>query len=269
MPGSRHQKDPVKWVFFIALTFLGYALWVLDLLLIVAHPDDECYGTGGTLAEYAAKGLKTGLITLTKGSSGRSLGLCSQDELPEFRAAELLESVKALGITHFVHLEFPDAAPAARTSNHADDAPAMFLGGLQDFIPEATAQVVALLETWQPKVVITFQADGGNRHPDHKASHTVTMAALEQTGLMAGGTRVYGFANSVLLNPDWADTWLPPTHFRDVTVFLVPKLKAIASHRTQALSTIGFLQRLTERVINESFRRIVPPWTDSETSSEL
>ena len=248
---------------------LGYAFVVLDLCLIVAHPDDECYGTGGTLAEYAAQGLKTGLITLTKGSSGRSLGLCSQEELPEFRAAELLKSVQALGITNFVQLEFPDAAPALREANHNDGAPATFLGGLQDFIPEATDQVLSLLETWRPKVVIGFPPDGGNRHPDHVASYSITMAALEQGGHLARGTRVYGFANPTLINPDWADTWLPPTHYRDVSKHLVPKLKAIAAHRTQALSTIGFLERLPERVANESFRRLVPIWTDSESSSEL
>jgi N-acetylglucosamine malate deacetylase 2 len=242
---------------------------VLDLCLIVAHPDDECYGTGGTLAEYAAKGLKTGLITLTKGSSGRSLGLCSQEELPEFRAKELLGSVQALSITNFVHLEYPDAAPSTRDSNHKDDAPALFLGGLQEFVQEATAEVVALLETWQPKIVITFPADGGNRHPDHIASHQIAMAALEQVGLLTKGTKVFGFANPILLNPDWADTWLPPTHFRDVTPYLVPKFKAIAAHRTQALSTVGFLSRLPERIALETFRQLVPALNSSEPLSEF
>ena len=249
--------------------FLGYADRVLDLCLIVAHPDDECYGTGGTLAEYAANGLRTGLMTLTKGSSGRSLGLCSQAELPEFRAAELQKSVEALSVSHFAHLNYPDAAPAVRQVNHNDGAPATFLGGLQDFIPEATLEVLALLETWQPKIVITFPPDGGNRHPDHMASHTIAVSALEQGGHLARGTKVYGFANPVLLNPDWADTWLPPTHFRDVTAHLVPKFRAIAAHRTQALSTIGFLEKLPERIVTETFRRLIPVWTTNQTSSEL
>lgn len=242
---------------------------MLELCLIVAHPDDECYGTGGTLAEYAAKGFKTGLITLTKGSSGRSLGLCSQEELPEFRAAELRTSVEALSISHFAHLEYPDAAPATRNTNHQDAAPAAFLGGLQDYLTPATAEVLKLLEVWQPKIIITFAPDGGNRHPDHISAHTITMRSLEQCGAWAQAVRVYAFANPTLLNPEWADTYQPPTHYRDATPYLVPKLKAIAAHRTQALSTVGFLTRLTERVITETFRRLVPPWADGEDSSQL
>ncbi|MFN3265496.1 MAG: PIG-L deacetylase family protein [Deinococcales bacterium] len=242
---------------------------MLELCLIVAHPDDECYGTGGTLAEYAARGYKTGLITLTKGSSGRSLGLCSQEELPEFRAAELRRSVEALSISHFVQLEYPDAAPAARNTNHQDAAPAAFLGGLQDHLESATAQVLRLLELWQPRIVITFAPDGGNRHPDHIAAHQITMQALKQGGHLARGVRVYAFANPTLINPEWADTYQPPTHYRDVTAHLVPKLKAIAAHRTQALSTVDFLGRLAERVVVETFRRLVPTWVGGEDSNQL
>ena len=47
---------------------------MLDLLVIVAHPDDESYGVGGTLAEYASAGRRTGLITLTRGGNGRTSG---------------------------------------------------------------------------------------------------------------------------------------------------------------------------------------------------
>jgi N-acetylglucosamine malate deacetylase 2 len=255
-------------------------LWfmALDLVLIVAHPDDECYGTGGTLAEYAAKGLKTGLITLTKGSSGRHLDLCTIETLAEFRALELLESVRALEISDFVHLDHPDAAPENRAASHATSTPSTFTGGLQS-VPRdlVVGQVMEHLERMQPKVVITFPPDGGNRHPDHIASHEIAMEALERGGHLARGCKVYAFANATLLNPDWADTWQPPTHYRDVRDYLIPKMKAIAAHKTQALSTVNFLGRLPERIITESFRRLVPAWdgatiqttTQPVTQSEL
>jgi N-acetylglucosamine malate deacetylase 2 len=242
----------------------------IDLMLIVAHPDDECYGTGGTFAEYAAAGKETGLITLTKGKSGRSLELCLQEDLPEFRANELLESVKHLGIKHFSHYEYPDAAPVSRAEQYVTSIPGSFVGGLQD-VPraEVVARVTSTLEELRPKVLMGFAPDGGNRHPDHIASHQIMMAALENTNLLETGTRLYYFASPSLMNPDWADTFVPATHFRDVRDYLPQKLRAIASHRTQALSTIGFLSRMAERIVTETFRRIHPVWDVNERGSEL
>ena len=242
----------------------------VDLLLIVAHPDDEVYGTGGTLAEYAQTGRKTGLITLTRGSSGRSLGLCAAEDLADFRAAELQKSVDTLGISDFVQYDYPDASPVDRVAAHAISVPGEFIGGLQA-VPreEAVSRVQHDLERLQPQVVIGFAPDGGNRHPDHMASHEIMMLALERGGHLARGVRVYYFANPTILNPEWADTWQPPTHQRDVTKYLATKLRAIAAHRTQALSTIGFLDRLAERVPIEMFRRGHPVWDGSETAGQL
>ena len=241
-----------------------------DLMLIVAHPDDECYGTGGTFAEYAATGRETALITLTKGKSGRSLELCNPDELPEFRARELLESVKNLGIKHFSHYDYPDAAPVSRSEQYITSIPGSFVGGLQDAPrEEVVARVSNELEKLRPKVVMGFAPDGGNRHPDHIASHQIMMAALEKTDLLETGTRLYFFASPTLLNPDWADTFVPATHFRDITKHLPQKLRAIAAHRTQALSTVGFLARMADRIVVETFRRVHPIWDVSERGSEL
>jgi N-acetylglucosamine malate deacetylase 2 len=228
---------------------------MLDLLVIVAHPDDESYGVGGTLAEYARTGRRTGLITLTRGGNGRTLNLCDPADLPELRDAELRDSVTALGIHNFRQYEYPDAAPPSRVTPGLVTVPGTFLGGLQDVPLETLIERVAqdLLEM-RPRLVITFAPDGGNRHPDHIASHRVTVGALERTGLLGNPTSLYYFASPVLTNPDWADTYRPPTHARDVTPYLVPKLKAIASHRTQALSTVDFLRRMPERIVTEYFR---------------
>jgi N-acetylglucosamine malate deacetylase 2 len=229
----------------------------LDLLISVAHPDDEAYGTGGTLAEYSSTGRRTGLITMTRGGSGRSLGLCEPQDLPAFREAELRASVAALGIHEFRLYDYPDAAPPERGAVGSTTTPGTFLGGLQ------------AVNRQEPKVVITFAPDGSNRHPDHIVSSAVTVAAFERAGLQAKGSRLYFFASPVLYNPEWADTWRPPTHARDVTAYLPQKLRSIAAHRTQALSTIDFLSRLAERIPLETFRRAVPEWVGTELESEL
>ena len=242
----------------------------LDLLLIVAHPDDEAYGTAGTFAEYAATGRQTGLITLTRGGNGRTLGLCEPHALAELRDTELRQSVATLGIHEFKQYTWPDAAPPSRDTPGLRTTPGGFIGGLQDVpLEEMLEPVTKDLERLQPKVVVTFAPDGGNRHPDHIASNRVTEGALERSGLLASGTRLYYFASPTLANPDWADTWRPPTHARDVTAYLPQKLRAIAAHRTQALSTVDFLARFPERIGTETFRRAAPAWDSSELGREL
>ena len=242
----------------------------LDLLVSVAHPDDEAYGTGGTLAEYSSTGRRTGLITMTRGGSGRSLGLCEPQDLPALREAELRISVAALGIHEFRLYDYPDATPPERGAPGAPTIPGTFLGGLQDVNrQELEARVTQDLLELQPRIVITFAPDGSNRHPDHIVSSAVTIAAFERAELQAAGSRLFFFASPVLYNPDWADTWRPPTHARDIAPFLPHKLRAIAAHRTQALSTIDFLSRFAERIPTETFRRVIPEWTGTELESEL
>ena len=242
----------------------------LDLLISVAHPDDEAYGTAGTLAEFSSTGRRTGLITMTRGGSGRSLGLCEPQDLPALREAELRASVAALGIDELRLYDHSDAAPPERGAPGSPTTPGTFLGGLQALNrQELEDRVLRDLLELQPKIVITFAPDGSNRHPDHIVSSAVTVAAFERAGLEARGSRLYFFASPVLYNPDWADTWRPPTHARDVTAFLPQKLRSIAAHRTQALSTIDFLSRFAERIPTETFRRAIPEWTETELSSEL
>ena len=40
------------------------------LLAVLAHPDDETFGTGGTLAHYARQGAKVYLVCATRGEVG-------------------------------------------------------------------------------------------------------------------------------------------------------------------------------------------------------
>jgi len=143
---------------------------VLDLLLVVPHPDDEAYGAGGTLAEYAARGKRTGLLTLTRGGKGRNLGLCSPEELRAVRDGELRAAVQVLGVSEFVQYDYPDGS--------LGEAPR----------DEVVGIVSRHLREWRPRVVLTFPPDGSNRHPDHVAAHQIAYAAFEAAGLAAGGS---------------------------------------------------------------------------------
>src|SRR5690348_9301654 len=74
------------------------------LLLVHAHPDDECLTTGGTIASYAARGADVRVVTCTLGEEGeivddhfRYLSVDHADQLGGYRYSELSKSLAALG----------------------------------------------------------------------------------------------------------------------------------------------------------------------------
>src|SRR6185436_4987661 len=90
------------------------------LLAVHAHPDDECIGTGGSLARYAADGVRTVLVTCTDGAVGEisDPALATPENLVEVRSRELDESVKILGITRLVKLGYRDSGMAGTDDNN-------------------------------------------------------------------------------------------------------------------------------------------------------
>ena len=71
----------------------------MKYLAIFAHPDDESYGPGGTLAKLADENNTVSLITLTKGEAGK-LGICAtleKDQIAEMRSKELEKAINVLG----------------------------------------------------------------------------------------------------------------------------------------------------------------------------
>ena len=73
------------------------------LLIVHAHPDDECISTGGVLAKYSNKGIRTVLTYCTRGEAGDILNpefVSPQPGLSitEIRAAELEKAVKVLDV---------------------------------------------------------------------------------------------------------------------------------------------------------------------------
>ena len=85
----------------------------LRLMCVLAHPDDESLGTGGVLAQCAADGVATYLVTATRGERGR---FGDSDESPgpdvvgKTREAELLAAARELGLREVRFLDYPDGA---------------------------------------------------------------------------------------------------------------------------------------------------------------
>lgn len=153
----------------------------LTLLVVHAHPDDEAIGTGGTLARYTAAGVRTVLVTATLGEEGEIVDpeLNTPEikaRLAEVRREELKQAVAILGVTDLEILGYRDSGMAGSESN---EHPASFNRADQD---EATGQLVRLVRTYRPQVLITYNEHGGYGHPDHIAAHKVTVAAFDAAG---------------------------------------------------------------------------------------
>jgi LmbE family N-acetylglucosaminyl deacetylase len=135
----------------------------LRLMAVLAHPDDESSGIGGTLAKYAAEGVGTYLLTATRGERGWRGDPAADPGLEAFgraREAELLAAAKVLGLSEVNFLNYIDG-----DLDQADP------GG-------AIAQIAGHLRRVRPQVVITFGPEGAYGHPDHIAISQFTCAAL-------------------------------------------------------------------------------------------
>jgi LmbE family N-acetylglucosaminyl deacetylase len=66
----------------------------------LAHPDDETFCTGGTIAKYSAAGIGTDLFCATNGDAGKTSGVLvsSREELARIRQNELRAAARVLGI---------------------------------------------------------------------------------------------------------------------------------------------------------------------------
>lgn len=153
------------------------------LLMVHAHPDDESIPTGATLAHYAAAGFRVVLVTCTRGERGEvvanyfsRLSEVGPEELGRHRAAELHAALRELGVRDHVWLGgagrwWDSGMPGEPENNH----PRAFA---RASLEEAGRELVAVLRSRRPSVVVTYDPDGGYGHPDHIQAHRITMSSV-------------------------------------------------------------------------------------------
>ena len=145
------------------------------LLAILAHPDDETFGMGGTLALYARKGVDVQLITATNGDVGEVAAnyLKGYKSVADRRISELKCAAKLLGISGLHFLNYRDSGMAGTPDNKNPKALAA------QPLEKVAAQVAHLIREIKPQVVITFDPIGGYYHPDHIASHKAAVLGFK------------------------------------------------------------------------------------------
>jgi N-acetyl-1-D-myo-inositol-2-amino-2-deoxy-alpha-D-glucopyranoside deacetylase len=145
-----------------------------SLLAVFAHPDDEAFGTGGTLATYAAQGMYVTVVSATRGEAGEIADptLAKPETLGMVREHELRCAAQILGIEEPVFLNYRDSGMANTPENEHAEA------FIQIPADEVVRRLVGIIRRIQPQVVITFEPNGGYGHPDHIAIHRHTVAAF-------------------------------------------------------------------------------------------
>jgi N-acetyl-1-D-myo-inositol-2-amino-2-deoxy-alpha-D-glucopyranoside deacetylase len=148
------------------------------LLVVLAHPDDEAFGTGGTLAHYAALGLNVYLICATKGESGKITDPTIDPNVDRgiLREAELRASCKALGIHEPLFLGYLDSGRFERTLHNNTQA----LMNADEL--EVEQKILGHMEVLKPDVMLTFDPHGVYGHIDHIKIHRATTAAFWSAG---------------------------------------------------------------------------------------
>jgi LmbE family N-acetylglucosaminyl deacetylase len=137
----------------------------LTLVAIFAHPDDEAFGSGGTLTRYANEGVDVHLVLATRGEAGRSVNAAVVPTQPMslLREQELRCACNCFGIKQLHLLNYMD--------------------GQTTLVPvsEAVFKLVKLLRKLKPQVVISFGPEGIYGHFDHLAVHRWSDAAVTLT----------------------------------------------------------------------------------------
>jgi LmbE family N-acetylglucosaminyl deacetylase len=148
------------------------------LLFIGAHPDDESFGPGGTLAKYAQQGVRVYYICGTRGEVGEASAehLAGHASTGDMRSAEMACAARALGLTDVIFLGYRDSGMPGSPNNTAPGALAAAP------LDEVTGKLVKIIRELRPQVILTFDPIGGYRHPDHIAIHNATVQAFAAAG---------------------------------------------------------------------------------------
>ena len=257
-----------------------------------AHPDDEASKGAGTVARYAAEGIRAALVCCTGGEEGEILNPAA--DTPEVRAdlgtvrmAELRASVDAIGYVELYLLGYrdsgmPDTEANARADNFAN-AP----------LDEAVGRLVAIVRREQPQVLVTYGDESAfYAHPDHIQVHEISVLAFDAAGDPdrfpdAGApwqaSKLYYSGFSFRRIQALHDAYLqigeespyaeriaqfaerggldqlpitPPTTLVDVGDFLDARRRALIAHRTQIDPDSHWMQ-VSDDLLRETF-----PWEE-------
>jgi LmbE family N-acetylglucosaminyl deacetylase len=193
-------------------------------MTIHAHPDDQEFTVGGTLAKWAQSGCEIVSVVITSGDSGSNdpaRGADYKPVLAKLREAEQRAANAVLGVKETIFLRYPD-------------------GELEATIP-LRKELTKLIRQYKPEAVISGNPDGwfyGSNyvnHPDHRAAAEAAVSAvfpsagsrLMFTDLLEAGYEPHEVKRLYIHGADPADTWV------DISDVMQIKVEALRKHVSQ------------------------------------
>jgi LmbE family N-acetylglucosaminyl deacetylase len=154
------------------------------LLAVHAHPDDEVTSTGGVLAYYSRRGVRTIVVTCTNGEMGDAPtgikpGQPGHDlaAVAAIRRAELHTACARLGVHNVELLGYHDSGMPEWDHQHQPNA---FCNIPIDTVANRLAE---LIDRYRPDAVVTYNFDATYQHPDHMHTARATLQAVARIGI--------------------------------------------------------------------------------------
>jgi LmbE family N-acetylglucosaminyl deacetylase len=179
------------------------------ILVVAAHPDDETFGCGGTMARHAAQGDEVHVLVVTRGSPEMF-----PTELIETGRRELQAACQILGVSQVHSLDFP-AAKLDAVPGYA--------------IADAIGEIIRSL---QPSIV--YLPHRGDLHADHRAVYLATLVASRPINhCPVRRLLCYETLSETDWSPPTGDDAFVPTVFVDIADHLEQKTRALACYQSQ------------------------------------
>ena len=153
----------------------------VTILAVRPHPDDESTSTGGMLAYYNARGVRTGVVICTGGEEGEIHDpdldpVADRPRLGEIREREARDACAILGVAEFRMLGYRDSGMLDTPGN---EHLAAFMNADRD---EATGELVRIIRELRPSVIVTEPPGGMYPHPDHVMCYEISVEAFQAAG---------------------------------------------------------------------------------------
>lgn len=196
------------------------------VIVVVAHPDDESFGLGAILADFAERGSEVDVLCFTRGEASTLHGVAG--DLAEIRARELAAAADVLGVRRVELLDFPDGSLSSISL---------------DVLVE---RIERFAEDGSVDGLVVFDPSGITGHPDHQQATRAGIAFAAARRLPVLGWTIPSFVAEVLNNEFTAGFLGHPDAEIDVVIEVDRdrQIEAIGCHPSQAVPGSALWRRL-------------------------